>query len=154
MNGRPTHLTPKGKKRLQEELEILRRVRRPEVANKIRQAKDEGDITENAGYEEAKNEQAFLEGRIATLKTFLEHAVLIPEDPEGEVVTLGARVTVEGEHGVQTYRIVGPVEADPDNGRISDESPLGRALLGHEASDQVEVETPEGASSYRILRVR
>ncbi len=154
MDERPTHLTPEGKKRLQEELEYLRRVRRPEVADKIRQAKEGGDITENAGYDEAKNEQAFLEGRIATLKTLLEHAVLIPDDPSGGPVTLGARVTVEGSDGVHTYRILGPVEADPANGRISDESPLGRALLGHQAGDQVEVQTPQGVTQYRILKVQ
>ncbi|MFQ5945100.1 MAG: transcription elongation factor GreA [Anaerolineae bacterium] len=154
MDERPTHLTPEGKKRLQEELEHLRKVRRPEVADRIRQAKEDGDITENAGYDEAKNEQAFLEGRIATLKTLLEHAVLIPEDAPGGAVSLGARVTVEGEDGVHTYRIVGPVEADPDSGQISDESPLGRALLGHQAGDQVEAQTPEGISRYRVLQVR
>lgn len=154
MTERRTHLTPEGKKRLQEELDYLRRVRRREVAENIRQAKEGGDITENAGFDEAKNEQAFLEGRIATLKALLENAVLIPEQPDGELVTLGARVTVEGAEGVQTYRIVGSVEADPDDGRISDESPLGRALLGHKAGDTVQAETPEGTSSYRILQVQ
>ena len=151
-------LTEEGRKKLESELEYLRTVRRPEVARRIHAAKEEGDITENAAYEDAKNEQAFLEGRIRTLEHILQNAVLIDEDSPTDAVNLGTRVTIleegtEKEREPETYFIVGSAEVDPANGRISNESPLGQALMGHRVGDVVPVETPEGLLRFRILRI-
>jgi transcription elongation factor GreA len=147
-------LTKEGLRQLEEELEQLVTVRRGEVAERIRQARDFGDIAENAEYTEAKNEQSLLEGRIQTLEAMIRNAVLIEDEPrEVGVVAVGARVKVELEDGQEDYAIVGPAEADPMHGRISNESPLGRALLGHKAGDEVEWTAPSGISRVKILFV-
>ena len=150
-----TYLTPEGYKRLQEELEYLRNVKRPEVAERLRAALEEGgDLIENAEYEAAKNEQAFVEGRIQELEHLLATAKVI-EDLPRDVVDLGSTVTVEEEDGtVSTYTIVGHAEADPQKGLISNESPLGKALLGHKAGDEVELQTPGGTVKVRILEIK
>jgi len=149
-----TLLTREGYARLQEELDFLRTVRRREVADHIRVAKEDGDITENAGYEAAKSEQAFLEGRIMTLEAMLKNAVFIEENEPTDVVKPGCRVTVVEEGGEpETFQIVGSAEADPAHGRISNESPLGRALLGHKAGEEVSVQTPGGPSRFQIVHV-
>ncbi len=135
------YLTPEGYRELVEELEYLTTVRRLEVAEHIRQAKADGDIAENVGYQEAKEEQAFLEGRIQTLEMLLADAVIIDQEkrPNDGTVGLGSRVTVSAEDNdrPETYLVVGSAEADPLQGRISAESPLGKALLGHKAGDEV-----------------
>ena len=155
MSTKPVFLTPEGRKKLEEELDHLRTVRRPQVALRIHLAKEDGDITENAGYDEAKNEQAFLEGRIATLEAMLSNAVLIEETGSSEAVVLGSRVTLKEEGGGQeAYRIVGWAEADPEKGLISDESPLGQALLGHGMGEEVAVHTPDGVRPLVILEIR
>ena len=148
-------LTPEGYRELTEELEYLTTVRRLEVAEHIRQAKSDGDILENVGYAEAKDEQAFLEGRIKTLEALLKSAVVVCEDdqkPDG-TVTFGRRVTVMAQDDDQpeTYQLVGSAEADPMGGKISVESPLGRALLKRKVGDEVAVETPGGVMRFRIL---
>jgi transcription elongation factor GreA len=154
MTNQETFLTPEGHQKLEEELHYLKTVRRPEVAQDIHDAKMDGDVSENAGYEEAKRQQAFLEGRIMTIETMLKSAVLIePQGPTDRVI-LGSRVTVV-EEGLdpETYTIVGSAEADPGDGRISNESPLGNALIGREVGDRVTFETPGGMVEMELLRI-
>jgi transcription elongation factor GreA len=147
-------LTPGGRKRFEEELERLVTVDRHEVANRIRDAKDYGDLTENAEYEAAKNAQAFVEGRILDLKRILNSARLmsdteIPTDRIG----LGSKVTVRDlDYGDEwTITLVSPYEADPDQDRISFQSPVGKSLMGRRVEEVVEVKTPGGITSYEIL---
>ncbi len=155
-NNDVVYLTKEGYQRLQERLEYLIKVRRPQVAEQIREAKAMGDISENAGYDEAKNAQAFLEGEIAELEWKLKHAVIIDENGTDGRVQLGSKVTVvDEESGLEeTYTIVGSAEADPFDGRISNESPVGKALMGHQEGDVVEVQTPAGTFRMRIVSVR
>jgi len=155
MDDRPVLLTKEGLRQAQVELDRLVQVRRVEIAERIRHARDFGDISENAEYTEAKNEQSLVEGRIQTLEAMIRNAVLIEDEPrEVGVVTVGASVTVADQDGDETYAIVGAAEADPLHGRISNESPLGRALLGHRAGDQVEWTLPGGdISRVTILAV-
>lgn len=154
MSEKPTYLTVAGKQKLEEELEILRTVRRPAVAQRIHDAKEGGDITENAGYDEAKNEQAFVEGRIMTLETLLSKAEIIPDPKPGSAVSLGSKVVVIERGGLpEAYYLVGSTESDPLQGRISDESPLGRSLMGHRAGDRVVVHAPAGSAEFEILDV-
>lgn len=155
MTEKPIFLTPEGQRKLEEELEYLRTVRRPEVAHRIHLAKEEGDITENAEYEDAKNEQGFLEGRILTLENMLENAVSIERNESAEEVALGNYVTVQEKGGPQpeTYHIVGSAEVDLANGRISNESPVGKALMGHRVGDEVTVETPSGLLHFQIMSI-
>lgn len=154
MTEKPTFLTPAGKRKLEEELEYLRTVRRPAIAAKIHEAKEGGDVMENAGYDEAKNEQAFIEGRIRTLEALLSKVEIIKESEQPYLACLGCTVTVMEKGGTpETFRIVGPTEADPSQGRISDESPLGRALMGHRVGDRVKVQTPTGIREFEILDV-
>jgi transcription elongation factor GreA len=155
MPDKEVFLTPEGKQKLEEELEYLCSVRRPEVAQRIRAAKEEGDIMENAGYDEAKNEQAFVEGRILTIESLLKNAVLIEEEGPSDRVRLGSRVTVvERGEEPETFRIVGSAEADPGNGLISNESPLGETLLGHEVGEEVAVNTPGGLLYFTIAEIQ
>jgi transcription elongation factor GreA len=147
-----TFLTPEGRQKLEEELDHLKTVRRPEVARAIHEAKMDGDITENAGYEEAKRDQAFLEGRIMTIEGMLENAVIIESNEGSDAVALGSRVTVAEEgFDPESYTIVGSAEADPGSGRISNESPLGKALMGHRVGDKVTFKTPGGRAEVEIL---
>src|SRR2546430_4484473 len=139
MEDRPVLLTRDGLRLLEEELDQLVRVRRGEVAERIRQARDFGDISENAEYTEAKNEQSLVEGRIQTLEAMIRNAAVIEEEPrEKGVVSVGAVVEVSSDEGAERYTIVGAAEADPLKGRISNESPLGRALLCPRSGDEVE----------------
>ena len=147
-------LTPEGYEKLKREIELLSTERRREVAERIKAAREFGDIAENAEYTEAKNEQSLVEGRIQTLEAMVRNAVLIEEESrERGVVAVGAQVNVSSEEGEEKYSIVGAAEADPLNGRISNESPLGRALLGHKAGDEVEWTSPIGTSRVKILSV-
>jgi len=147
-------LTPEGRDRLHAELEHLRSVRRPQVAQHLREAIDEGDLNENSGYEDAKHEQAFVEGRILTLETLLRKAVVVDAGTASDDVAFGSWVTVlERGGGEETFQIVGSAEVDPRNGRISNKSPLGKALLGHEVGEEVAVETPDGLSYFEILAI-
>lgn len=150
-----TYLTADGIKKLQEELEHLVSVRRPEIARQIADAKADGDLSENAGYEEAKNTQAFVEGRILTIKNLLSTAVLISQNGSGDIVDVGASVTIRDiEYGdEETYTIVGSAEVDPLDGRISHRSPIGRALMGHRRGERVEVETPGGMVGFEIVSI-
>lgn len=148
-------LTPEGRERLQAELEHLRSVKRPQIAEQLRQAIDGGDLTENIGYEDAKHEQAFVEGRILTLETLLMKAMVVEDRATSDSVAFGSWVTVlERGVGEETFQIVGSAEVDPRNGRISNESPLGKALLGHKVGEELTVETPGGLLSFQILDIR
>ena len=154
MDQKPVLLTKDGLRQLEDELQELVSVRRGEVAERIRHARDFGDISENAEYTEAKNEQSLVEGRIMTLEAMVRNAVLIEEgEREKGVVAVGARVAVRSDDGDESYEIVGAAEADPLRGRISNESPLGRALLGHRAGEEVEWSSPIGTSRVKIVSV-
>jgi transcription elongation factor GreA len=150
------YLTPEGYNKLQEELDYLRTVRRQEVASRLREALEDGDagIDADAECDAARNEQAFVEGRIREIETILSNAKMIEDNGRNDVVEVGAKVTIQ-EEGMapEIYTIVGAVEANPHNGRISNESPLGRALLGHAAGDHVKVKAPNGEFSVTILKV-
>ncbi len=154
MVSKPVYLTPEGKQKLEEELHYLRTVRRSEVAEAIKSAKEEGDLSENSAYDEAKSAQAFLEGRIQTLEAQLREAVIV-EANSSDTVSLGSTVTVteDGSDNPETYKIVGSAESDPLNGTISNESPIGSALLGKKAGDVVTVNTPGGKLTFKILRL-
>jgi transcription elongation factor GreA len=154
MDDRPVLLTKEGLRQLEVELDQLVQVERNEIAERIRQARDFGDISENAEYTDAKNAQGLVEGRIMTLEVMIRNAVVIEDEPrEKGVAGVGSSVTVSTDDGDETYSIVGAAEADPLHGRISNESPLGRALLGHRAGDEVEWTSPIGTSRVRILTV-
>jgi transcription elongation factor GreA len=156
MEDKPVLISKEGLRKLEEELDHLVNVRRPQVAERIRAARDFGDIAENAEYTEAKNEQGLVEGRILTVEALLRNATLIEEEPRlGKgVVGVGVKVKVSSDDGEESYAIVGAAEADPLEGKISNESPLGRALLGHKAGDEVEWTMPNGqASRVKILKV-
>ncbi|MCS7179113.1 MAG: transcription elongation factor GreA [Anaerolineae bacterium] len=151
----PVVLTAEGMEELRRELDYLVNVRRPELARVLRRAIQQGDLSENADYIAAKEEQAFLEGRIQQIETMLRNAVLIQNNGSTGIVDLGSRVTLleEGRETPEVFQIVGPVEADPLKGRVSYESPLGRALLGHRAGEVVTVDAPAGPVTFRILEV-
>lgn len=155
MVAKPVYLTPEGKKKLEEELHYLMTERREEVAEAIKQAKEEGDLSENSAYDEAKNAQAFLEGRIQTLEAQLRAAVIIEESANKNVVALGRTVTIleEGEDEPETYKIVGSAEADALNGHISNESPLGSALMGKKVGAKVTVKAPAGNITFKIKKI-
>ena len=154
MQDKPVPLTRDGWEKLQHELEQLRTTRRPEVAERIKHAKEFGDLSENAEYEDAKNEQGFLEGRILTLERLLRNAQIIEEEESGDgTVQVGSTVKLRDEFGDATYTIVGPAEVDAAAGRISLESPVGKALIGHRKGEQVAVETPSGLRQVKILKV-
>lgn len=155
-NNEPVYLTAEGLKKIQEEYEYLTETRRKEVAQMIAEAKAEGDISENAGYDEAKTAQGFLEGRIRELENLLKNAQLIKDQdqPKG-VVALGSTVIVceEGTDFEETYTIVGSVEADPTQGRISNSSPIGKALMGKRVGNKATVQSPDGEIVFKILKV-
>lgn len=156
MTEREIFLTAEGLKKIEEEYDELRTVRRKEVADRIKQALAFGDISENSEYDEAKNEQARLEERIAKLERTLRNARIIDdEDISAEIVSIGSRVTVkdiEFDEEIQ-YTIVGSAEADPYEEKISNESPVGRALIGRKAGDIVEVQVPDGVIKYEIVSI-
>lgn len=156
MNDQPTFLTQEGHKKLEQELSHLRTVRRQEVAQRLHEALTEGDILENAELEDARNEQAFLEGRILTLERILRNALIIEEgDGPREMVGLGSRVTItEDDSAPETYHIVGSAEANPAAGLISNESPLGRALMGRKVGETAEVDAPDGVLVVKVVAIQ
>ncbi|MBN1399797.1 MAG: transcription elongation factor GreA [Anaerolineae bacterium] len=148
------YLTPEGRQKIEQELEYLRTVRRPEMARSLKDAIEEGDLAENAGYSESKREQAMLEGRIAELEEILANAEELEYAGSADVVALGTQVTViETGFEPETYQIVGAAEADPARGRISNESPLGMALLGRRIGDRIQVKTPGGVAAFEITAI-
>lgn len=146
MADKPVFLTPEGLEKLKQELDVLVSVKRPEVAAAIHSAKEEGDISENSAYDAAKEQQAFIEGRILQIEQMLKNSKLIdPIKPNGSV-SLGSNVRVveRGSKDDEVYQIVGSAEADPTKGRISNESPVGRALMGKKQGEVILVKTPAG----------
>ena len=149
-----SYLTREGFERLQQELEYLRKDKRIEVADRLRDALEGGELIENAELEAAKNEQSFVEGRIKELEILLSNARLIDENRKTDTVDVGSKVKVQEEgYEPEEYVIVGAAEADPRLGRISNESPLGKALLNKKAGDKVIVEAPGGEFEIEILSV-
>lgn len=156
MTNKPAYITVEGLEKLKAELDELVNVRRVELANRLHIAIKQGDLSENADYISAKEEQAFLEGRILELEAVVRNAVLIEDNAGGDgIAVLGSYVTVveEGYDDEESYHIVGVTEADPSKGRISHESPLGKALLGHVVGDVISVQAPAGEIRFRIVEV-
>ncbi len=153
MNNKPAYVSKDGLEQVRQELEGLVNVRRAEIAARIHEAKEHGDITENAEYEDAKNEQAFVEGRIQALSALVKNAVVITENHSSTHVQIGSTVTIQSKDGKESFMIVGSAEASPAEGRISNESPVGRALLGRKKGDEVTVTVPAGDSKYKILSI-
>jgi transcription elongation factor GreA len=151
-----SYLTQAGYDKLQDELENLRTRRRKEVADRLHEAMADGDagIDNDAEVDAAKNEQAFVEGRIRELELILSNARIIEEDRHLDTVEIGAKVVIQ-ENGTdpENYTIVGAAEANPGNGYISNESPLGKALMGHKAGDEITVEAPNGSFTVTLLKV-
>jgi transcription elongation factor GreA len=156
MAEKEVFLTQEGLGKLEQELEMLKTVRRREVAERIKQAIEFGDISENSEYEDAKNEQAFIEGRILTLEKMLRNAKVIEHvEKDSNVVHIGARISLKDmEHGDEyEYTIVGSAEADPTKNRISFESPVGKAIMGKKEGEIVEINVPAGKVKFKILSV-
>jgi transcription elongation factor GreA len=150
------YLTPEGLKNLENRLKYLLEVRRPEVAERLRQALEEGgDLSENAEYEDAKNEQAFVEGEVLRLETILSSAQVIEDTGKKDKVVLGARITIveDGTKDKEIYYLVGSAEANPKEGKISSESPLGKALLGKKVGDKVKVDAPAGELVFVVKEI-
>lgn len=153
--GKKIILTHEGLKNLEDELQDLKVVRRKDVAAKIKEARGQGDLSENAEYDAAKEEQAEIEARIVTIENMLRNAEVISSDTQTDTVSIGNKVKLfdnEFEEEVE-YTLVGSAEADPFNGKISNESPIGSALLGHKIGDTIEAETPDGIISFKILEI-
>ena len=154
--AKQTIITDEGLRRLEEELEDLKTVKRKEIAEKIKVALSFGDLSENSEYDEAKNEQAIIEGRIAEIENQLKNVRVLDESElNTEVVHVGSKIRIRetGTTQEETSKIVGSTEADPINGRISDESPVGKSMLGHSVGDVVEVLIPSGAVSYELIEI-
>lgn len=151
----PTYLTAEGEQELRRELDKLINERRPELAAKLKEAVSLGDLKENADYHDAKEQQAFVEGRIQYLENILRSAVIISNDGESDHVRIGSTVTIREEDGDEdeTYMIVGAAEASPREGKISHESPIGKALLDHKKGDKVRVKTPGGEVIFKIRKI-
>ena len=155
MVDKPVYLTPDGLARTTEELEQMRSVRRPEVLERLQRAKEQGGTEDNAEYDDAKNDQAFVEGRILEFENNIKNASLIKPEPGGAgIVRLGSTVNLLNSDGEkEEYTIVGSAEADPARGRISNESPVGKAVLGRLPGDQVEVLTPVGVLQLTVVDI-
>ena len=155
VNKTPVYLTPDGETKLRAELDELVKVRRPALADRLHKAIQQGDLSENADYKAAKEEQGFLEGRIQQITAMLRNAEIIVKTESTEQVGLGNRVTVveEGSQHEEVFHVVGSAEADPANGKISYRSPLGEALMGHRVDDLVRVEAPAGETLFRIVAI-
>lgn len=150
------YLTPEGKASLEKRLEYLINVRRPEVAERLKLAlEDGGELIENNQYEEAKNEQAFVEAEVTRISQILRQAILIKETGGGDTIQIGSTVTVteKGTKETEDYRLVGPAEANPRQGKISIESPLGRALMGKKVGDKVTIKAPDGDLTFVIKTI-
>jgi transcription elongation factor GreA len=148
-------LTPEGFKKLEDELEFLKTKRRADVAQRLHEAMEEGETEENPEYEDAKNEQAFVEGRILTIETILGNAKLIEMKGPSNEVRLGSKLTITevGATDKEHYTLVGSAEADPKHGKISNESPMGKALLGRKLHEVVSVTTPSGLMKFKIVHI-
>ncbi len=156
MGERKTFLTCDGMQKIETELEYLQTVRRQQVAQRLHEAMEGGDIQENAEYEDAKNERAFVEGRIMTLAALIKNAEIIERNGPTDRVGLGSYVTVvemDSDEELERYHVVGSAEADPVNGYISNESPLGRVLIGNKVDDVVTVNAPDGLIKFQVVAI-
>lgn len=148
------YLTPEGEAKLTAELQELKGAKREELSQRLRSAIQMGDLSENADYHKAKEDQGFLEGRIQELESILRSAVIIDSSQVKDVVSIGSRVTIqEADFDPETYHLVGATEADPRNGRISHESPIGRALMDKKVGQIAEAETPGGKIKFKIISI-
>lgn len=156
MSDQTHYLTPEGLANLEKRLQDLKEVRRPQVAERLRLALEEGgELTENAEYDDAKNEQAFIEGEIMRLESIINTAEIIQANQNKDVVGIGSHVTVkeQGEDSEEVYHIVGSAEAKPSEGKLSMESPLGKALLGKKVGDKVSVAAPDGTIYFKVVKI-
>jgi len=151
--AQPTFVSREGLEKLQAELENLRTVQRPEIIARVATARSHGDLKENAEYEYARKEQSFMEGRIQMLEQMLRNNVIIENQEASDTVRLGSTVVVESDGDTFTYQIVGSAEANPAQGKLSNNSPVGKALIGASAGDRVQVELPSGSVSYRVVKI-
>lgn len=150
----PHYLTPEGEEKLQAELEELKGTKREELSARLRSAIQMGDLSENADYHKAKEDQGFLEGRIQEIDAILRNSVIIEKTKSTGVVTIGSQVTIQEESfDPESYHLVGPTEADPRQGRISYESPIGHALMDKKVGDVAEAETPGGKIKFKIIKI-
>jgi transcription elongation factor GreA len=156
MSSETSYLTAEGAKKLKEELENLKGPARDDLSRRLRTAIQQGDLSENADYIQAKEEQGFLEGRIIELENILRNAQIIEElQTDKSIVSIGDTITIqEGNYEPETYFLVGRKEADPSKGRISHESPIGQAILGHRVGDTVTAQVPSGSIYLKILEIK
>lgn len=154
MKNQNTFITSEGLKKLKEELHELKNVKRLELAERIQEAKELGDLSENAEYVEAKNEQGFIEGRILEIDSILRRATIIKQKSKtSDKVEVGSKIKIQDEKETKEYYIVGSNEADPSQGKISNESPIGQAFLGKKVGDIIEIKVPQGSKKFRIINV-
>jgi transcription elongation factor GreA len=150
----PNYLTPEGEAKLNAELQELKGAKREELSKRLRSAIQMGDLSENADYHKAKEDQGFLEGRIQEIENILRNTVIIEKSSGQDFVFIGSHVTIqEGKEEPETYHLVGPTEADPRKGKISHESPIGRALIDKKVGDIAEAETPGGKIKFKIIKI-
>ncbi len=146
--------TQEGLDNLKRELDELKNVKRKEVADRIKSAKEFGDLSENAEYQEAKEQQAYIEGRVLQLDSLIKNAVVASSGGDKQSIGIGSHVEVEKNNQLMNFTIVGSTEADPVNKKISHESPLGQALINHKVGDEVEVKLPNGIATYKIVSIK
>ncbi len=153
MTTGPSYITQEGLEKIQQELDELRTVKRKEIIVRIEKAKEMGDLSENAEYTSAREDQGFLEGRVLELEALLKNAIVVNHTKGADVVEIGSVVRVQSDSGTREYTIVGSNEADPLKGKISNASPLGEAFLGKRVNDVVEVSAPKGIIQYTVLGI-
>jgi transcription elongation factor GreA len=154
MEAKPYYISKEALEELKKELNYLKNVKRREIAERIKEAKALGDLSENAEYQEAKTAQSENEGRIAELEDLIRRAVVIKKHAVSERVWIGSTIKVRSGTKFRTFTIVGSEESDPEKGLISNESPLGKAFLGKKVNDEVEVSTPSGKVKYKIIAIK
>ena len=148
-----TYLSQEGIETVKKELQELKTKKRQEIAKRLQEAKDLGDLSENAEYFEAKEAQSFNESRIIELEKLLKNAVVIETPSEEIIIRVGSTIEVKSNNGAEIFNIVGSAEAEPQERKISNESPLGRAFLGRKIGDEIEVKTPNGITKYKIIKI-
>jgi len=154
MNDQNTFITAEGLEKLKQELDDLKNVKRREISERIQEAKELGDLSENAEYVEAKNEQAFIEGRVQEIESIIKHATIIKQTKKSSgLVEVGSKIKIQDEKEIKEYYIVGSSEADPASGKISNESPIGQAFLGKKIGDVIEIAVPQGNKKFKIMAI-
>ena len=149
----PHYISADGLEKIKAELNQMKTVKRRQIAERIKEAKDLGDLSENAEYVDAKDEQSFMEGQILELEELVKNAAVIQDQSGGSLVQIGSSIQVKSPAGAQVFSIVGSQEANPATGKISNESPLGQALVGHRVGETVSVQTPRGLTKYEIVKI-